>query len=113
MKIKYFLVTSVLALVACSENGAIEDAARDYLVDPNSARFGEITVLETDKGEAACVTTNAKNRSGYTGDRQIIVRKNSEGVWEAETDVELPHETCVNVFLDTSDDPDEGADPET
>lgn len=94
MRLSVLAVTCGL-LTACSD-GAVKDAVREGLIDPESARFGEISY--SDKGERACVEVNAKNRmGGYTGDKQMVVAK-FEGEWTPIDDIELSHETCVELI---------------
>lgn len=67
------LVPLIIALVACGESEkaaharieqaekkAITDAVRHHLIDPDSAKFGPITVHQG----LACATVNSKNRFG-------------------------------------------------
>jgi|TARA_R100000049_G_C1956050_1_gene111133 hypothetical protein len=106
MKRSIFAALALILMTGCSEEARVEEAAREYLIDPDSARFGKITILKTDEGEGACVTANAKNRmGGYTGDQQIVLEKGEDGEWQAKAHVAVPHDTCVNVFLDRSDEP--------
>lgn len=75
----------LLALAACSNTSDIEDAVRESLVDPDSAKFGEIVeYTEKEGGERACVMVNAKNRmGGYTGESIVMAMKDKEGVWRS------------------------------
>ena len=84
-------VPLIIALVACGESekaaharieqaekNAITDAVRHNLIDPDSAKFGPVTVH---KG-LACATVNSKNRfGGYAGDQEAILFKQEPHGW--------------------------------
>ena len=93
-----------LMLVACGEESAIKDVVRERLKDPDSAKFGKITVVDTGKTNGhggkirvACVTVNAKNSmGGYGGNKQATVVTMDEK-WEVGgTFLEVSHESCVD-----------------
>ena len=66
------------------------------MIDPDSTKFGKITVLE----DEACVTVNGKNRlGGYTGDSQVLAHV-LEGQWHVILDNKsgVSHNTCVKVL---------------
>lgn len=68
------------------------------MVDPESARFGEVTFSDNDK--LACVEVNAKNRmGGYTGDSQIVVAELDGGKWAVVNEAEdFSHGACVELI---------------
>lgn len=82
---KRYIALFCLGLAACSETSAIEDAVRQNLIDPESARFGEI-IEYTDKDGSArvCVEVNAKNRmGGYVGEKLMTASRAEDGNWSA------------------------------
>ena len=85
MKAKFLIVTTALAMTACSETSKIEEAVTDSLIDPESARIGEIIEYVDDEGdEWACIMVNAKNRlGGYTGEKMMLAVKTEDGSWQA------------------------------
>lgn len=108
---KLIMLAPIAILAACSEKAAVEDAVRGFLIDPDSAKFGEITIVETSDGKKACATTNAKNRmGGYTGDKQISLFFDEEaGVWKPVTSWDWSHEMCVQIISSREEEADEGA----
>lgn len=97
---KAFPLLTLVLLGGCSEKGAVEDAVREALVDPDSAKFGEITIVDAGSGKMACATVNARNRmGGYTGDTQMVVGFDAEsGEWAAIDDLERSHEACLDLL---------------
>lgn len=95
MKYSFLIVTLGGLLSACSETSAIEDAVRESLLDPESARFSEITEYTDEDGDQwACVMVNAKNRmGGYTGDSMMLALKTEEHGWQATSG--LPGVDCA------------------
>ncbi|MXP47419.1 hypothetical protein GRI43_08500 [Altererythrobacter luteolus] len=106
---KLIMLAPIAILAACSEKAAVENAVRGFLIDPDSAKFGEITIVETSDGRKACVTTNAKNRmGGYTGDKQISLFYDEEaGVWKAVTSWDWSHEMCLQAISGEAEEADE------
>lgn len=81
-----------LALAACSGRSGAEKAVREYLKDPDSAKFGEF-YYNSATGRA-CLTTNAKNSmGGYTGDKQVHLVKDKTG-WRVEGEEEESLDDC-------------------
>lgn len=75
-------VLMCVALGACSKPSPIEEGVLASLVDPDSARIGEITEFVDYGKEMACVMVNAKNRmGGYTGEQAVIAAKDPGGKW--------------------------------
>ena len=108
--------TIVLCSVACSESNdqpvnkqpvnkqpdkeqLIKQAVLERLTDPDSAKFGKITVVKNN----ACATVNAKNKfGGYTGDKQVSLTK-IDGQWfyvsvMKDIDKDVSHDFCVNII---------------
>ncbi len=76
---------------AKSEESLIQAAVRAALKDPESAKFGTLTVVSP---QLACQTINARNGfGGYGGNRQAFVRK-VQGSWVAGSIEDLTHEEC-------------------
>lgn len=97
---KTIIVLSIL-LSACSSNESdARKAVLEHLTDPDSAKFGQFTLIN-DHG--ACLAVNAKNKmGGYTGEQQAILmrgdkeRGNSE--WRVTDFTKLSHEHCVTAI---------------
>lgn len=61
-----------------SEVERIQEEVRAQLLDPDSVRFGMLTI----SGHAACIGVNAHNAfGGYTGETQVVLLKDNDGVW--------------------------------
>lgn len=104
LKICVASVCCSLLLGACGNESAIKEAVRNTLKDPDSAKFGEITILTASKknldGEQiqiACVTVNSKNSmGGYGGDKQATVVTVGDK-WEAgDQSFEISHQACID-----------------
>ena len=92
---------AVLAFIAvsmsgCGENYKIKEALRASLIDPDSAKFGKLSVVNKNK---ACMTVNSKNSmGGYVGDQQAFMLK-SENTWQLINITNLMnHEECIEFF---------------
>jgi hypothetical protein len=74
-------------------NGAgIRSALRQELIDPDSAKFGKLTMVGKDK---ACLTVNSKNRmGGYTGNQQAYMYT-EKGKWRVALVAPDSVEDCV------------------
>ena len=87
------------------DNGRVIDETRRNLKDPDSAKFGEVVVIDIgEKDEAgnsmrwACVTVNAKNSyGGYEGDQQAILTVQSDKVGFVHFR-QISHEKCIKEF---------------
>lgn len=103
---KYPLGIAALVLLAgCSDSGAVKDAITEGLIDADSAKFGEITVVDGEGGKFACATVNARNSfGGYTGDQQVMLKdEGSDGwVWMGEGS-EQSHQSCVDIATSLTD----------
>lgn len=104
-KILLVILFSVL-LSGCGDESNIKAAVKKDLKDPDSAKFGKITIFtakdkKDQKGNtinAACATVNAKNGfGGYTGDKQAYLLK-IDGEWTFVTFVGDSHALCVRIF---------------
>ncbi len=69
----------VFLLVSCGEQSGMEDAIRNQLKDPASAKFKE-PVISRD-GRYACIAWNAKNSLGGYGDWQYTGLKKGNSSW--------------------------------
>ncbi len=98
MKHKYLILCAgVAVLSACTENGAIEEAVKARLKDPDSAKFGEISIIEGKTGKHACATVNARNAmGGYNGDAQMFLSYDETDGWIAVDSLDdyYSHEKC-------------------
>jgi len=89
------------------EHEAIKKAVLEVLKDPESAKFKQISIIQSTKlgYEMACVTVNSRNRmGGYAGFREMTVAKIS-GRWVytdmggmAELIAETSHDGCLRVI---------------
>lgn len=95
MKI-FAIIASLAALSACGSNqSGAEEAVRDILKDPESAKFGEFYYNETTR--KGCLAVNAKNSmGGYTGDQWAYVEKTDKG-WEAYTISDVSFDICKTI----------------
>jgi hypothetical protein len=87
-----------LPLSGCGERRAAEQAVRETLKDPDSAKFGEFYYNKSNR--AACLTVNAKNSmGGYTGDKQVLLSKGERG-WEYLSEMDESPADCRKYFAD-------------
>lgn len=96
------IVLSLFVLLSGCGNGG-EGAARKLVLqnlkDPNSAKFGEFTIVSTEKFEMACLTVNSKNSlGGYVGNREFIVGRLEGESWELQGTHKVSHSTCVTMM---------------
>jgi len=86
------------ALAGCGESSAVKDAVIRSLKDPDSAKFGKLSLA----GEnGACLTVNAKNSmGGYTGEQQAALCK-MNGKWEVISMNRIGHELCLQLASTT------------
>jgi len=90
-------------LVGCGETTSVKKEVLANLKDPDSAKFGEITIKKTGKTNAnfgdilgACVTVNSKNSmGGYGGDEQAILIKGEK--WEFSGMTKITHQDCLKM----------------
>jgi hypothetical protein len=92
------VMAACIALMGCSDSTAAKDAVLETLIDPESARFGEISFSRS--GKLACVEVNAKNRmGGYTGDNQVVVAELDDGKWAVVDEAEeMSHDSCIKLI---------------
>lgn len=98
------VILLLCAISACSpkpeapkqtDDALIRPIVINNLKDPESARFGIITVIE---GSFACATVNAKNSlGGYTGDQQAILTKLISGGWRLDEIRNFSHGDCIRL----------------
>lgn len=91
------VLVGLIILAGCSQRDPIEGAVLENLVDPDSAKFGELVLSEDE--ERACIGVNAKNpMGGYTGETYFIVHK-VEGGWEVGGDTDSgDQDFCLQVI---------------
>lgn len=96
---KLTLVAALCLLAACDRNrSGAEDAVRDILKDPDSAKFGEFYYNSSTK--KGCLTVNAKNSmGGYTGDQIAYIELTKDG-WDASYISEVPQSLCREIHAD-------------
>lgn len=85
-----------VSLGQVTDEGKMQAAVLASLKDPDSAKFGKMTLVNERK---ACLTVNAKNAlGGYTGDQQAYLMK-SDDKWEVfQIDGGLGHKGCIEVM---------------
>lgn len=104
MKAVHAILASIFIVTPPSFAGDLEDHAEfaqireailEALIDPESARFGE---MAWDKERTVgCVTVNSKNRlGGYTGDQQVVVIKD-DGKWLAVSSLDVSQDVCLQI----------------
>lgn len=78
-----------------TEEEKLQAVVRVSLKDPDSAKFGQVTVV---KESNACVAVNAKNSlGGYTGEQQAFLVK-TNGLWQVISIDQMAHERCIEVM---------------
>lgn len=101
-------LTSVVALAAlamlatgCNRaKSSAEQAVRENLKDPDSARFGEF--YYNAKLKRACLTVNAKNSmGGYIGNQQVLLTRTDNG-WDWNSPIEESPEDCRKNWADNT-----------
>ena len=100
-----FLVFFWIAGTSLAKSQA-ENAVRERLKDPDSARFGDFYLnSKTGKG---CLVVNAKNSmGGYTGDQVAYIEK-SQGQFEA---VDIKEDSSLDTCINQTKPPEAAADP--
>jgi hypothetical protein len=97
MKISRNTLPFLLALVACSgAHTKIEDAVRNRLNDPESARFKGL--VQNELGNKACIAWNAKNQLGGYGDWKYAELEYVNSVWTI-TNMEQDPRLCTAEFF--------------
>ena len=100
---KNILSVCAFLLAACGDS-SIKNAVQGSLKDPDSAKFGSITVV-TDKiknfdgreAKSACATVNAKNSmGGYAGESQALLKKVGDEEWSLVGFYDMSHSECVD-----------------
>lgn len=96
-----FIVIAIMAvsMSGCGEDRKIQDAVRANLIDPDSAKFGKLTLVNEKR---ACMTVNSKNTmGGYTGNQEAFMMK-SEKKWQVINITNaMNHAECIE-FLSTN-----------
>lgn len=97
---KLALIVIVASLGGCGQRSGAEEAVRNALKDPDSARFGEFYHnSQTNKG---CLSVNAKNSlGGFTGYQQAHLEK-SQGGWAVSDISDEAWDTCRTYFADAA-----------
>lgn len=92
------LLFVALCISGFGDNSKIKDAVRASLVDPDSAKFGKLSVVNKNK---ACVTVNSKNSmGGYSGNQQAFMLKSEKKWLVLNITNALNHDECIE-FLST------------
>lgn len=94
------IIALAILISACSSpESDAKKAVLNKLNDPDSAKFGQFTIVNE---HGACLAVNAKNQmGGYTGEQQAMLirgdkdRGNEE--WEVADFSKLSHENCITV----------------
>lgn len=85
-----------LGVVGCNDGSKIEQAVRENLNDPDSAKFRGLTVSED--GRMACISWNAKNMMGGYGQWKFARLEEKESGWFVEN-IEIPESQCSEAAL--------------
>jgi len=95
MNRKFSIIATALILAACGQESAIQKSVRGSLKDPESAKFGESTVLDN---KFACMTVNAKTAWVVTREirQALLVKKDGEWI-VAEID-QMSHDECKRLM---------------
>lgn len=102
MRVFKVLLASLISmtLLGCGAESDVKEAVRKGLVDPDSAKFGKITIFDQKSKDGkveqgACVTVNAKNSfGGYVGEKQLYLSKTDDG-WLYIMSLDIGHGLCV------------------
>jgi hypothetical protein len=82
-----------------SEKLRVSEAVKQSLIDPESARFGDVFVLPN---KHACIATNAKNQlGGYVGFRMAIASI-LQGAWQPLGIYNVTLEKCISMIAKLS-----------
>ena len=100
MKNLIFVLSMSFFLVACSDEDAVKDAVRARLKDPESVKFGTVTIVKGDKVDGACLTVvNARNSSGGNViSKEAMLARKKDGKWGVSGIEEISHSQCVSAI---------------
>jgi hypothetical protein len=99
--LRQFVLILIVLLSGCDSSGEgnAKELVLKNLKDPDSAKFGEFTVVSTEKFEMACLTVNAKNSlGGYVGNQEYIVGRPKGETWELQGVHKVSHSICVTMM---------------
>ncbi len=97
MKKNLFIAFVVLIFLGgCGgDAGEIKKVTLQNLKDPESAKFGEVKIINN---RLACLTVNAKNSmGGFSGNQQAFLRKEG-GKWEFYFIEDFSQDMCEEVW---------------
>ena len=96
-KFAWLAALTLLAACGVSRSGA-EEAVRENLKDPDSAKFGDF--YYNNKTHRGCLAVNAKNSmGGYTGYQLAYVEKTDNG-WEVSGINDVSFDLCRSAHAD-------------
>ena len=100
MKIFTLVLGLSFFLVACSKDDDVKDAVRARLKDPESVKFGTVTIVKGDKVDGACLTVvNALNSpGGNVISKEAMLARKKDGKWGVSGIEEISHSQCVDVI---------------
>lgn len=94
---KIIIILSILLTACSSAESDAKQTVLNQLKDPDSAKFGEFTLVNK---HGACLSVNARNSmGGFTGVKQAMLvrgtkdRGNAE--WQVVDFAEFSHKTCI------------------
>ena len=95
----FIIVLSVLFTACSSAESDTKKAVFNQLSDPDSAKFGQFTLVNE---HAACLAVNARNKmGGFTGEQQALLMRGDKDRgnedWELIEFTKLSHANCVNI----------------
>jgi len=68
-------LVALLLLTGCGQEATLKREIAAVMKDPESAKFGDITIIGEGEGRVACGSVNGKNAlGGYTGKMGFMVK---------------------------------------
>lgn len=109
MKKSLSVLFVLLSLTGCSEQSSIENAVRENLKDPESAKFRNAIVSKN--STRACVEWNSKNSFGGYGEWDVTRLNKENGAWAISV-MQVPSDSvhsCTQEALDRAESTEEAA----
>jgi hypothetical protein len=88
-----------LSALSSEQQAQFASTIRAVLKDPDSARFGDMVIV--DNGYGACVEVNSKNSmGGYSGFQQAVLVHSETFGWSVATIKDSTRDICIRVLHD-------------